>query len=547
MQVFCLLLFSVLVVISAQAAETNEERLYTRACDFNNTGKYELAREALDKIIEASPQDGKALYQRGISNRRLKNSQAAVTDFTNAMRFGRGKADCLWQRARCYYSLRQYQLALEDLTGAIHLNSMNAQFYQDRGEVLIAMNEHQSALLDFDKAIRLKPSMDTAYHLRGTIYYTLGEYQLADRDLSKAISLRPAVGGYYNDRGCNNQKRNLHKEAIADFNKAQELDPSIPQISENRALSFERLGQHQKAIDGYTAALQVRQGKNCAAIYSSRGCARFRNHDVTGAIKDLNAAIKMYPRYGSAYSNLAHIFYQQGNLSEAKKYADRAIALNPGLGAPYQVRGMIFAKSGDLEQSLSDLNNSAQPIRKQTIDQAQMKETIKEYDKLMSITHEDPDLFYNRGNAYLSIGEYSKASSDLQTYLRLTHWSSCAAGNAAILASIACRKTHQKGLAESILTECTKSSKITVWPHPVVAYLGGTLSAARLTHLAGSSIDRLTLARCIIGIDLCLSGRVSEGIEELKWVKYHGNAQMDEYTLALCELNRLQGEKQNCR
>ena len=54
--------------------------------------------------------------------------------------------------------------------------------------------------------------------------------------------------------------------------------------------------------------------------------------------------------------------------------------------------------------------------------------------------------------------------------------------------------------------------------------------------------DKMTEARCYLGVDLSLSGRPQEALPHLRWVQENGNKDFLEYLLALSELHRLEGK-----
>jgi len=77
------------------------------------------------------------------------------------------------------------------------------------------------------------------------------------------------------------------------------------------------------------------------------------------------------------------------------------------------------------------------------------------------------------------------------------------------------------------------------WPYPVIRYLRGEIDQKALLA-AATETDKMTEARCYLGLDLALKGQTAEAREHLLWVKEHGTPSFIEYTAAVAELERLE-------
>jgi len=131
-----------------------------------------------------------------------------------------------------------------------------------------------------------------AYNLRGHAYNEAGDYVSAVRDLSQAIAMRPEFGEAYFHRGVAFIRSADYKRALADFRQSLK--------------------------------------------------------------RDLDSFFLPYVHF-----NLASVFHAQGNYKQALRSLDKAIELNPRFHQAYQIRAQINRTLGNTELARSDLKRMA--------------------------------------------------------------------------------------------------------------------------------------------------------------------------------------------
>lgn len=93
-----------------------------------------------------------------------------------------------------------------------------------------------------------------------------------------------------------------------------------------RALSaMEQVNQHEEAAAGYRAGLQ--QWPDDARLLMGLANSQFAQDKLPQAITTLQQLIQSHPDYAPAHNNLAHLYLQDGRLSEAGEHARRAVNL----------------------------------------------------------------------------------------------------------------------------------------------------------------------------------------------------------------------------
>jgi tetratricopeptide (TPR) repeat protein/membrane protease YdiL (CAAX protease family) len=142
-------------------------------------------------------------------------------------------------------------------------------------------------------------------------------------------------------------------------------------------------------IREYSEALNSRP--NDPHLLSQRAGAEIMNHDYGPAILDLNIALTRSPGNRQYLSQRASAYFSAGLFPKAKIDADKAVAAAPGDARMYEQRAEIEKWLDQPDKSIADLNQAIRLSK-----------------------GADPDLYSDRGMAYLTKRNYGQASKDLQ-------------------------------------------------------------------------------------------------------------------------------------
>lgn len=199
------------------------ELLLNRSIAYYRQGNYQAAIEDSDRIIALHKCDFRAYYNRALAYAGNKNYLKAVTDLNLALVQLPSKshsllADIYTDRGLAQFELANYQAAMQDFSLAIRLNPHDARAYYNRGCTCFRHGDYHNAIGNFTKALQLNPENTQAYANRGIARHELGYEQAAIQDLQQA-----AVGF------------NLKKDQLA----YQKTVTSIEQIQQGLIAEFE--------------------------------------------------------------------------------------------------------------------------------------------------------------------------------------------------------------------------------------------------------------------------------------------------------------------
>ena len=229
----------------------------------------------------------KALLAKGQPARPLSQSSQSISGETY---FLRGNAK---------YELGLYDAAIVDYTQAIRLKPDYALAHYNRGNAKYDLKEYFAAIADYDTAIRLKPDYALAHYNRGNAKYDLKQYAAAIADYTQAIRLNPDDAAAYNNRGVAKSHLKQYFAAIADYDTAIRLDPDYALAYVNRGVAKANLKQYFAAIADYDTA--IRYKPDYALAYVKRGLAKAALEQRFAAISDYDTAIRLKPDYAGAY------------------------------------------------------------------------------------------------------------------------------------------------------------------------------------------------------------------------------------------------------
>ncbi|MBC8462714.1 MAG: DUF898 family protein [Deltaproteobacteria bacterium] len=141
----------------------------------------------------------------------------------------------------------------------------------------------------------------------------------------------------------------------------------------------------------------IRQDRQNADLYYSRGCLYERKGDLENAEKDFTKAIDINYRDKDAYYNRGLVFVKMKKYGLAVKDFDKVIELDSRAVDAYCNRG-----SANYQLGRSDL-------------------AIRDYNEALKLSPKDGDLFYNRGVVNLSKGMKTEAKADFKKAAMLGH------------------------------------------------------------------------------------------------------------------------------
>ena len=234
-----------------------------------------------------------AYNNRGYFEDAAGNGEAAMADYTAAIRLDPDNADPFENRAVLYANQGDTDHAIADYTAAIEIDGQRSTAFANRGLAWATKGEPDKALADFNEAIRLAPDVASFYYDRGYSYQDISDLDAAIADFSEAVRLDPKLSDAFVSRGLAYADKLDPDRAIADYDAALRLKPADANALFDRGNAWADKGDYARAVADYSATLAI--DRRDAFALKSRGMMQVLLRHLPEAIADFSAATEILP------------------------------------------------------------------------------------------------------------------------------------------------------------------------------------------------------------------------------------------------------------
>lgn len=177
--------------------------------------------------LGCNPQSFRAYSHLGVQHYREGTYPKAIEDLTKAIKLG--YTDDYVNRGSAFLEMKNYEAAIADYNQAIASRPDWAKAYFGRGLVYFEMGRYEQAIDDYTQAIELQADYSKAYNNRGLAYENLNRRKEALENYVEATRLDPDNGAAHNNLGRALVYAGRFKEAIQSYQRAEQL--GVPQAT----------------------------------------------------------------------------------------------------------------------------------------------------------------------------------------------------------------------------------------------------------------------------------------------------------------------------
>lgn len=183
------------------------------------------------------------------------------------------------------------------------------------------------------------------------------------------------------------------------------------------------------ASDAALFAATARSSPNSAPAHHYLAVAMLRGGDLSGAQREIERSLEIYPEYGEAYNSLAAVFEKQGRMDAATAAIQTAIKMTPDLALGHMNLGFIYIQKGMASAALEEFREAAR-VRYSRIDEfnrlakgfylvGSPAEAQGILEKAVYYTPDSFGLRNNLGLVYLRQERWDEARRELEAAARL--------------------------------------------------------------------------------------------------------------------------------
>ena len=419
-----------------------------------NLDDYFGAMADYDYAISLDPTNVVAYFNRGLLLAEVHGNDRAIQEFTKVLQLNTDDFRALLNRSRLYEETGNYNLAIEDLNKVIARFPDFYGLYFSRMGIYEKMGDRKNAEKDYNKAMALSKRIDEiAEKGREKAHNDSIETERQEREndvpeelVTKRFSTLLTIENEHNvDEVYNNksirgkvQDRNVNiklcpifmlsyyattnqlKETpyyikeVDDVNSTRLLRQVLQVTDEDSPITDEEIiQQHFASIEYYNSYIATHTPR--AIDYFARAMDFMTIRNYKNAIEDFTRAIELTPDFVPAYfmraiaknklailerdqapteANSPEEFTPanaklQAELREIISDYDKVIELSPQMAFAYYNKGVVLAEAGDNTSALSLFSTA------------------------ISLKPDFGEAYYNRGFIYMQLGQRQKGSDDL--------------------------------------------------------------------------------------------------------------------------------------
>jgi tetratricopeptide (TPR) repeat protein len=216
------------------------------------------------------------------------------------------------------------------------------------------------AAADLRQAIALRPEQYAAHLSLAAVCARLNLPESADH-LARALALKPPaslLADYHATRGRDLYRVGRYEEAVAACRLAlqQQAESTFALGVEGHCLlKLRRFGEAAKAFDAYLAA----RGSSAMDAYRGRGQARMQLGDHLGAVDDYTRVLEQAPS-AEMHAHRGWAYFFADAFKPALRDFDAALRLEPATGNAYTGRALTHAMLGKVNLAVADAEAALQ-------------------------------------------------------------------------------------------------------------------------------------------------------------------------------------------
>lgn len=291
---------------------SEDQQLYLSAVKQIDSSRYKEALVILKQVIKKNPSHLDAWNKTALVKIKLKDYKGAEKDLIKADLLSPMNFETCKLKGINYFLTGKFKEAKVQLDTALFITKEekidDAELHFYRASLMFKGKSNKLALEALESATEIDPRYVDAYILKGEIRFSMKDYNYAIKELTEAIRVmsdtKPEYSAYKLRAKAYFEVGDF-KSAVKDWNIYIEALNGTEEDLISRGAAKINAGDNSGAIVDLDAAIKL-NAKNPVS-YCYRGIAKGENKMFNEGLKDLDYAIKLKFDYAAAYVNRAAI------------------------------------------------------------------------------------------------------------------------------------------------------------------------------------------------------------------------------------------------
>ncbi|XP_065906422.1 intraflagellar transport protein 88 homolog [Dysidea avara] len=356
--------------------------------------------------------------------------------FTNGGRLRVNMGNIYFEQKKYPQAVKMYRMALDQIQN-VH-KDVRLKILQNIGAVFVRMGQYSDAMTSYEHIMSEKPSVKAAFNLI-LCYHAIGDQEKLKRGFQRLLKVQQNgeddEDRYYPTVDDDQQQR-LLIEVIKD-DELRKIETERRQRTEYFILTSAKLISpviESSFAAGFDWCIECVKSSPYTELASELEMAKaltyLKQRDFAKAVDTLKGFEKKDSKMAAtASTNLSFLYYLEGDLKQAEKYADLAMStdrynpcalVNKGnclfTSGQYEKASECYQEALSIEATCSEaLHNLALCHKRMN----QLPEALDHFTKLHSIIRNSPHVIYQIADIYDKLEDYDQSSDWFMQLLSL--------------------------------------------------------------------------------------------------------------------------------
>ena len=269
-------------------------------------------------------------YQHAEMHTESLNAYSAIVKnraYTQAGRLRVNMGNVYYSQQKYPHAIKMYRMALDQVPSSS--NAIRHRIMRNIGNCFVKTGQYDSAIQAYENIMESGPELKTAYNL-SLCYYAIGDGDRMKRTFSRMLSLRPLGVDPDAEEDEEDENTVLTEDKLKSFLRVR-YQTALKMVSHAAKLLAPIIDRDMGA--GYDFVIESLR----ASIYSelasdmenSKAMAFLRRKEFSSAVETLKSfARKDESLVSRAATNLSFLYFLEGDLKRAEKYAATAVKVS---------------------------------------------------------------------------------------------------------------------------------------------------------------------------------------------------------------------------